>query len=88
MYNSEYAKKKKAIKLYMLDKLYGKEIISQESYFFKNLVLINSVPRNDKIGEESNKYKASVDFSWNYAQKYVSNKIHHSNQNLASLIYY
>ena len=55
--------KKKAIKLYMLDKLYGKEIISQESYFFKNLVLINSVPRNDKIGEESNKYKASVDFS-------------------------
>ena len=47
----------------MLDKLYGKEIISQESYFFKNLVLINSVPRNDKIGEESNKYKASVDFS-------------------------
>ena len=74
----------------MLDKLYGKEIISQESYFFKNLVLINSVPRNkiDKIGEESHKYKASVDFSWNYAKKYVSNKIHHSNQNLASLKYY
>lgn len=42
----------------------------------------------DKIGKESHKDKASVDLSGNYAKKYVSNKIHHSNQNPASLNYY
>lgn len=39
----------------------------------------------DKIGKESHEDKGSVDFSWKYVKKYVSNKIHYNIQSLYQL---